>query len=162
MTTDTAPQTSPVIVYWRPGCPFCSRLRADLHQAGLSVTEVNIWQDLQAAATVRTMAGGNETVPTVTVGNRAMVNPSAKQVIDALDRVAPETVSPQARTAVSRSRSLRLIQWVLIVALVVAGVALESRGLGAWGWACDGAAVAAWLAFGYPRRGHTAPHRQRR
>jgi mycoredoxin len=46
-------------------------------------TEVNIWDDPAAAAIVRGAAGGNETVPTVDVGGRLMVNPSAKQVMSA-------------------------------------------------------------------------------
>jgi inosine-uridine nucleoside N-ribohydrolase len=45
-------------------------------------TEVNIWQDPAAAAAVRAVADGNETVPTVEVGGRWLVNPRARQVRD--------------------------------------------------------------------------------
>jgi len=69
-----------VTVYWRPGCPFCSSLRSGLERAGVAYHEVNIWQDDQAAAFVRSVADGNETVPTVTVGDRSLVNPSASAV----------------------------------------------------------------------------------
>lgn len=68
-----------VEVYWRPGCGFCMVLRARLAPANLPIKEVNIWQDPEAAARVRAVAGGNETVPTVFVGEHAMVNPSARQ-----------------------------------------------------------------------------------
>ena len=44
----------------------------------------NIWEDPDAAAFVRSVAGGNETVPTVVVGDKAMVNPSIDEVIEAL------------------------------------------------------------------------------
>ncbi|MEV4656607.1 hypothetical protein [Micromonospora sp. NPDC049301] len=36
---------------------------------------VDIWQDPAGAAAVRAIAGGNETVPTVVLGDRAVVNP---------------------------------------------------------------------------------------
>lgn len=44
---------------------------------------VNIWDDPEAAAFVRSVARGNETVPTVAVGEIAMVNPSVKDVLAA-------------------------------------------------------------------------------
>ncbi len=81
---------SAVTVYWRPGCPYCFLLRFKLRRFGISVREVNIWEDPTGAAVVREIAGGNETVPTVTIGDVAMVNPSARRVVDELVRVAPE------------------------------------------------------------------------
>ncbi len=69
-----------VVVYWRPGCPFCSMLRAGLRRHGVPFREVDIWADPDAAAFVRSVARGNETVPTVTVGDVALVNPSAGEV----------------------------------------------------------------------------------
>lgn len=68
------------VVYWRPGCPFCSMLRAGLDRNGTPYREVNIWEDPQAAAFVRSVARGSETVPTVTVGSISLVNPSAGEV----------------------------------------------------------------------------------
>lgn len=70
-----------VVVYWRPGCPFCSSLHADLSRAGVAFERVNIWDDPDAAAFVRSVARGNETVPTVTVGDVALVNPRAAEVV---------------------------------------------------------------------------------
>lgn len=83
---------SPVTLYWRPGCPYCRSLRRGLRQAGLTVYEVDIWSDPEAAAKVRAVAGGNETVPTVVVGDTGLVNPTVEQVIDALNAVAPHLV----------------------------------------------------------------------
>lgn len=74
---------SEVTVYWRPGCPFCMMLRRSLARAGVTTTDVNIRKDPGAAAVVREAAGGNETVPTVEIGGRFLVNPSARQVIAA-------------------------------------------------------------------------------
>ena len=75
-----------VVVYTRPGCPYCLLLRARLRRAGLAFREVNIWEDPDAAAFVRSVAGGNETVPTVVVGHVRMVNPSARRVRAAATR----------------------------------------------------------------------------
>ncbi|AEA23518.1 glutaredoxin [Amycolatopsis echigonensis] len=80
-------------VYWRPGCPYCSRLLGDLDRIGLPVTKVNIWADRAAAARVRAVAGGNETVPTVVVGDTAMVNPRAGAVLDAVRAHAPDVLA---------------------------------------------------------------------
>lgn len=69
-----------VTVYWRPGCPFCLSLRAGLRRSRTPYRAVNILSDPEAAAFVRSVANGNETVPTVTVGDTFLVNPSAGQV----------------------------------------------------------------------------------
>lgn len=76
---------SEVTVYWRPGCGFCARLFADIEAAGLAHDRVNIWDDREAAQYVRSVAAGNETVPTVRIGEHAMVNPSLAQIQAALD-----------------------------------------------------------------------------
>jgi glutaredoxin len=83
MTTDA------IHFYWRPGCGFCSILRRGLDKAGIETVDHNIWEDADDAATVRFYANGNETVPTVVVGDVGMVNPSAKQVAGYLESAAP-------------------------------------------------------------------------
>ncbi|MEU6777093.1 glutaredoxin domain-containing protein [Streptomyces sp. NPDC046759] len=83
-----------VVVYWRPLCPFCMKLRTELLLARLPHTRVNIWRDPEAAAFVRSVADGNETVPTVTVAGRALVNPSLRQLKEAVGRYAPHLLSP--------------------------------------------------------------------
>jgi len=88
---------SEVVFYARPGCPFCTALRARLRQRGLAFREVDIWQDPDAAAAVRAAAGGNETVPTVNVGSRWMVNPSPAQVLDAISEEAPELLPAEPK-----------------------------------------------------------------
>jgi mycoredoxin len=70
-----------IAVYWRPGCPYCRTLLRPLRRSGLRVREINIWEDPDAAERVRSVADGNETVPTVFIGDRAMMNPSARQVL---------------------------------------------------------------------------------
>ncbi|MFE9192890.1 glutaredoxin domain-containing protein [Micromonospora sp. NPDC007208] len=63
------------IVYWRPGCHYCLRLRFSLGRLARRAHWVDIWHDPAAAAAVRAVAGGNETVPTVVLGDQAVVNP---------------------------------------------------------------------------------------
>ncbi|HVV22316.1 MAG TPA: glutaredoxin domain-containing protein [Pseudonocardiaceae bacterium] len=79
---------SEIVMYARPGCPFCTMLRADLAAAGLDYRERDIWQDPEAAAAVRAVANGNETVPTINVGDVWLVNPSVDQIQDALREAA--------------------------------------------------------------------------
>jgi glutaredoxin len=73
-----------VTVYWRPGCGFCSRLFRDIEAAGIPHSRVNIWDDPKSGEFVRSVARGHETVPTVTVGDQALVNPSLAQLQTAL------------------------------------------------------------------------------
>lgn len=85
-----ASSSGPVTVYRRPGCGFCSALVRSLERHGLAFERVDIWEDEDAAAYVRSVADGNETVPTVRVGDHALVNPSAGEVLAAVAEHAPE------------------------------------------------------------------------
>lgn len=82
-----------VVVYWRPMCTYCMKLLLRLRFTRLRYTKVNIWKDPEAAAFVRSVADGNETVPTVTVAGRAMVNPSKRQLMEAVATYAPHLLS---------------------------------------------------------------------
>jgi glutaredoxin-like protein len=79
MNADAAAQ-EPITVYSRPGCPYCYLLRRGLRRRRLAFTEVDIWTDPAAAAAVRAVADGNETVPTVHVAGQWLVNPRAATV----------------------------------------------------------------------------------
>jgi len=63
------------IVYWRPGCMFCVRLRLALGRRAGRALWVDIHRDRAAAARVRGFNGGNETVPTVVAGDEVRTNP---------------------------------------------------------------------------------------
>lgn len=84
--------TTLVTVYWRPGCMFCAGLLRSLGRIGVEPEQRNIWEDDEAAAFVRSVADGNETVPTVTVGDHALVNPAASEVMALLAEIAPDEV----------------------------------------------------------------------
>jgi len=81
-----------ITVYWRPGCGFCSSLLRQFEQLQVPYDAVNIWDDPSGAAFVRSVARGNETVPTVAIGPVALVNPSIREVLDAAVSHAPEAV----------------------------------------------------------------------
>lgn len=81
-----------VVLYWRPGCPYCIKLRAELRFSGLRYTQVNIWESAAAAAYVRSVANGNETVPTVDVAGHAVVNPSRRQLLALVREHAPQAL----------------------------------------------------------------------
>ena len=64
-------------------------LRGQLDKLGVERVEHNIWDDPSQAAVVRQYANGNETVPTVVVGDVALVNPSAPALEAHLASQAP-------------------------------------------------------------------------
>lgn len=76
--------------YWRPGCPFCMNLERGLAKHNIPLNKKNIWDSTEYAAEVRQIANGNETVPTVVVGDAQLVNPSANEVIQAIANQAPD------------------------------------------------------------------------
>jgi len=82
--SNTTDGNDPVEFFWRPGCPFCMRLEDALNKANITFDKFNIWDDPQHAAFVRSVADGNEVVPTVRIGNVSMVNPSLDQVVGAM------------------------------------------------------------------------------
>lgn len=71
---------APITLYTRPGCRYCFLLRQRLRLRRLTFTEINIWTHPDAAAAVRTVADGNETVPTVHVAGQWLINPRAEHV----------------------------------------------------------------------------------
>lgn len=86
-----------VVIYTRPGCPYCYRLRRGLRRRRVPFGEINIRHDSVAAAEVRTHANGIETVPTVRVGDRWLVNPTAAAVSAAAGHPARPVISDNRR-----------------------------------------------------------------
>lgn len=100
--TQSNPTTATIEVMWRPGCPFCGALRRGLSRAGVATIEHDIWSSADAAARVRAATGGDETVPTVFVGDRALVNPSVRQVVAAIKAADPD-YRPDSAPATGRA-----------------------------------------------------------
>jgi glutaredoxin len=70
--------------YWREGCWFCATLIRELNDAGAMINKMNIWEHPEHAAFVRSVANGNETVPTVVIGSVVLVNPDVQDVLKAI------------------------------------------------------------------------------
>ncbi len=84
--------TTPTVeAFFRPGCPFCWRLRLSLAARGISATWTNIWRDDEARNTVRLANNGDETVPTVRIGDWMRTNPSGGKVAAQLKKVGGES-----------------------------------------------------------------------
>lgn len=82
-------------------------LQRKLDKLGIDRVEHNIWDDADDAATVRQHANGNETVPTVVIGNRGFVNPSAGELIAYLATQYPDLL-PEEFEASESALSSRL------------------------------------------------------
>jgi mycoredoxin len=74
---------TPVTLYWRPMCGYCEILKRNLAKRGVDYDAVDIWRERDKAEIVRQATGGDEIVPTVQIGERFLVNPSADEVVEA-------------------------------------------------------------------------------
>ncbi|GHD05401.1 membrane protein [Streptomyces violarus] len=72
------------VVFWRPGCKYCIRLRIRLGYSARQLHWVNIWRDPAGAAAVRAVNDGDETVPTVVVAGQPHTNPDPEWVRERL------------------------------------------------------------------------------
>lgn len=146
VSQDVAQAVSPEIptLYWRPGCSYCSRLRHRLHKLGVQVTEINIWEDPAAAEQLRRITGGSETVPTVMIGGKSLVNPTATAVVDLLEA---RPVRPAAREQARPRATRNLLQWVTIGAVMAASFMVDGFGNHALSWGLDGLALVVYGAF---------------
>ncbi|MFJ9589598.1 glutaredoxin domain-containing protein [Streptomyces acidicola] len=68
------------VIFWRPGCKYCLRLRLRLGRSAHQLHWVDIWRDPAGASAVRAANDGNETVPTVIVAGRPHTNPGPEWV----------------------------------------------------------------------------------
>ncbi len=127
----------------------------------MRTTEVNIWEDPTAAATVRGLTGGNETVPTVRVAGQVLVNPTGPAVLETARKLAPDAIDAVGASAQSRSRwpPASIAGWAVIVAAVTASLALDGTRHSAISWALDAIAVAAYLAMRVARHRTSRPQR---
>ncbi len=110
--SDAKAETSEIVVYWRPGCGFCSSLRSQLDRRGVPHRVVNIWDTPAALERVRAITGGDETVPTVEVGPVSLVNPGVDEVLAAALVHAPDAV-PDSYEAPQMGRVGRMMTRIL-------------------------------------------------
>lgn len=65
-------------------CGHCRRLKRQLDEAGIAVEEVDVDEHREYEARIIERTGGFRTVPSVEVGDELLVNPSVREVQDAL------------------------------------------------------------------------------
>lgn len=140
-------ESTVVEVYWRPGCPYCASLRRRLARRGVPAQWHNIWADDTARAFVRSVNTGNETVPTVRVGECTLTNPNWHELATVLPPGPWHAAPPHA----AGSRRRAALSWLPVGLAVAASLTLEALGHSGVSWALDAVALAAW-ALGRPVR----------
>ncbi|ADG98599.1 glutaredoxin-like protein [Segniliparus rotundus DSM 44985] len=82
MSTATEPRFTLYSTTW---CGYCRRLKIQLEQAQIPFAEVDIEEDPQAAEFVRSVNGGNQTVPTLRFPDgTAFTNPPLSKIKEKL------------------------------------------------------------------------------
>lgn len=113
-----------VIVYGRPGCPGVTPVLRLLDAAGADYEYVNIREDPEAAARLRQITGGYESVPTVVLPDgRALVEPGTLKLRQVLEEQSPgdgEIVSTATTVRAGLSNPVYLIMALIALALIVA------------------------------------------
>lgn len=76
-----------VAVYWRPGCSFCMVLAGRVRKVADRAVWVDMWQDPDASAWVKSVNSGNEVAPTVLIDGVPHTNPAPALVKQRLEQV---------------------------------------------------------------------------
>ena len=113
-------QTQPILVYGRPGCPMVPPVRNYLDEAGVEYVFLNIREDPSAAARLRELAGGFESVPTVVLPDgRVFVEPGVGRLRKALEETGQGGGPGQGGT-LKAGLSNPIYPLLLLLALAVA------------------------------------------
>lgn len=109
---------------------------------GIATNEHNIWEDPSARSFVRSVAGGNETVPTGAIGEVKLINPSMREVIAAIKAVDPDVaVNVESTQGVNSRQNLAVLQWAVIATLIALSFLVEHIGHARLSWGIDGVNV---------------------
>ena len=73
-----------VTMYSTPWCGYCKRLKRQFEQSGIAYREIDVDATPGYDERIIAASGGYRTVPTVEVGERLLVNPTVKEVEEAL------------------------------------------------------------------------------
>ena len=141
-----------VKVYWRPGCGDCIRVRRGLAKSGIETVEHNIWEDQVARSYVKSVAHGNETVPTVVIGDVSLVNPSVDQVVAEITKLDPTFTVKSVTPERGGDSSKAIFQWLVVGLLIVLSLYVERLGHVGLSWAVDVVNVVFWFSLRTYRR----------
>ena len=62
-----------VIIFAKPGCPFCAAAKEDFRKRGVTFTEHNVLADRDARERMLALNGGKRAVPTILQGGRVTI-----------------------------------------------------------------------------------------
>jgi mycoredoxin len=65
-------------------CGYCRRLKRQMEDEGIAFREVDLDRDASHDDRIRHATGGYRTVPTLEIGGRLLVNPTLRDVREAL------------------------------------------------------------------------------
>lgn len=84
-----------VIVYWRPDCTHCEKLRDDLGRMAGDITWVDVTSDERAAEHVASLRDGEVVTPTAVTGVGAQLVATAHWIASHLGRASDTSGGPQ-------------------------------------------------------------------
>jgi mycoredoxin len=78
--------STPITMYSTTWCGYCRRLKRQMSEAGIEFREIDIDENehRHLGDLIERKTGGYRTVPTLRVGEELLVNPSIKEVEQAL------------------------------------------------------------------------------
>jgi mycoredoxin len=76
--------TTTITMYSTPWCGYCRRLKRQFEDEGISYREIDVDATPGYDERILQATGGYRTVPTIEVGGRLLVNPSLREVREAL------------------------------------------------------------------------------
>ena len=120
------PEEETILVYGRPACPSVPPVLRLLDEAGAAYEYVNVRQDFEAAARLRQITGGYESVPTLVFPDgRTLIEPGTAALRRALQEAGPAGGQPISTAAMARAGLSNPVYWLLVLialALIVATV----------------------------------------
>jgi len=69
----TAAMPEQVVIYTKPGCPFCAEAKHDLEERGVPYKEISVEGNLKAADELMRLSNGKGIVPTLVIGEEVRV-----------------------------------------------------------------------------------------
>ena len=97
--------------FTRPGCGISASLARRLDRLGFPLEFHDIWSDASAAAFVRSVARGSETVPTLVIGTTVLVAPGVRQVVTVATEETPHLL-PDPKAPPQQSAFARVWAWL--------------------------------------------------
>lgn len=122
-------------------------LRRGLSELGIETLEHNIWADPSAREYVRKVASGNETVPTVAIGDTNLINPTVEDVIEVIRQLIPDLLTNGSDSTPDNDGRRAIFQWTVIVILVALSFYVEELGFSAYSWGVDVVNILFWVIF---------------